>query len=211
MISPSSAQLEKGERLKKEGKNYQFYGVLLIIIGFILVYYYVIYLDFNSYNYSGDEWDFFLTGPLISILTGVIFIFHGTYKAIVGKRLLRDIFIPSDFSGMNGHEFNDYIVKIYIAMDYICRNLPGSGDRGADFLAEKDGVRYVVQTKRWKNKVGSPTIQKLVGSKAWYKADKAICVTNSEYTKPARQWEARGVELIDGRRLDEMIIALHNR
>ena len=44
--------------------------------------------------------------------------------------------------------------------------LPMSGDRGADFLAEKDGVRYDVQTKLWKNKVGDPTIQKLVGAKA---------------------------------------------
>ena len=96
-------------------------------------------------------------------------------------------------------------------MDYICENLPKTGDRGADFLAEKNGVHYVVQTKRWKNKVGDPTIQKLVGAKAWYSADKAICVTNSDYTKPARQWENRGVELINGRKLDEIIIDLQGR
>jgi len=166
----------------------------------------------NSYYYYVESvTEYYIYFSIIFFIMGLYFTWDGRIKVSAGEKLFEDTIIPSDFSGMNGHEFNDYIVKIYRAMDYTCKNLPKSGDRGADFLAEKDGFSYVIQTKRWKNKISDPTIQKLVGAKSWYGADKAICVTNSDFTKPAKQWETRGVELINGRKLDEMIIKLQNK
>ena len=165
----------------------------------------------NYYYYSESLMDNYIYSSFCFFAVGIYSILRGETRINEGERLFKDIIIPSDFSGMNGNAFNDYIIKLYRAMDYNCKNLPTSGDRGADIFAEKDGVCYVIQTKRWKNKVGSSTIQKIVGAKAWYNADKAICVTNSSFTKPARQWQNRGVELINGRRLDQMIIELQTK
>lgn len=213
VIPPSPAMLKKGEQLKIKGRNYQILGVSFLILCFVALMY------FNKYNthfyffYSESGWEWIWTAffSIIFFFVGVFCIIVGKTEISAGEKMFKDVLIPSDFSGMNGHDFNEYIVKIFTTMDYSCNNLPKSGDRGADFLAEKDGVRYVVQTKRWKNKVSDSTIQKLVGAKSWYGADKAICVTNSDYTKPARQWQNRGVELINGRRLDEIVIELQQK
>ena len=199
MISPSLAQIENGKRLKRKGRLYQIISVILIISACITGYYSL--MIYNAVISSlAQYW------TVISFIGGAKLFLKGRDDVDEGAWLFEDIRIASDFSGMDGHAFNDCIVKIFRAMDYSCENLPMSGDRGADFLAEKDGVRYVVQTKRLKNKVGDSTIQKLVGAKYWYNTDGAICVTNSDYTKPAKQWETRGVELINGKRLDEIII-----
>lgn len=213
VIPPGPAMLEKGKQLKRKGRSYQIIGVFFLILCCVALRYFIKYNTFTYFIYSRSLWELTYSASfsIIFFFVGVFCIILGKTTISAGEKMFEDILIPSDFNGMNGHEFNEYIVKIFRAMDYSCNNLPMSGDRGADFLAEKDGIHYVVQTKRWKTKVGDSTIQKLIGAKSWYNADKAICVTNSDFTKPAKQWRNRGVELINGRKLDEMIVEIQHK
>ena len=74
----------------------------------------------------------------------------------------------------------------------------GSGDRGVDITAERDGLRYLVQCKRYSKSVGPNYVRDLVGALHIQGADRAILVATSSFT-PQSRLEARGqaVELWD--------------
>lgn len=84
----------------------------------------------------------------------------------------------------------------------------GSGDRGVDITAERDGLRFIIQCKRYNKPVGPSYVRDLVGALQIQQADRAILVATSAFTRQS-QLEARGqaVELWDDRillqRIDE--------
>ena len=57
---------------------------------------------------------------------------------------------------------------------------------GADLIVRKRGEKIVVQAKRYEKNVGIAAVQEAVGSVAYYDADRAMVVTNSGFTKSAR-------------------------
>ena len=61
-----------------------------------------------------------------------------------------------------------------------------SHDYGADLIVKKRGEKIVVQAKRYEKNVGIAAVQEAVGSVAYYDADRAMVVTNSNFTKSAR-------------------------
>ena len=63
-----------------------------------------------------------------------------------------------------------------------------SGDGGVDILACKGNIKYAIQCKRYKNKLGNSSIQEVFSGKAYYHCDKAVVMTNSYFTKPAIQY-----------------------
>ncbi len=82
----------------------------------------------------------------------------------------------------------------------------GSGDRGVDITAQRDGLRYIIQCKRYTKPVGPNYVRDLVGALQIQQADRAILVTTSTFTNQSRL-EARGqaLELWDYRILWQRI------
>ena len=73
-----------------------------------------------------------------------------------------------------------------------------SNDYGADLVMKKHGKVTVVQAKRYKNTVGNSAVQEIVAAKAYYKADKCMVVTNSYFSKNAKNLaKSNHVELWD--------------
>jgi restriction system protein len=73
----------------------------------------------------------------------------------------------------------------------------GSGDQGADVIAEKGGIRVVVQCKWYSQPVGNAAVQEAYAAKAHERTDYAFVVTNNAYTKSAKQLAAStGVGLL---------------
>lgn len=63
-------------------------------------------------------------------------------------------------------------------------------------LLKKDGIRTVVQAKRYKGKVGVKAIQEVIGAKGYYNCDRAMVITNSYFTRQAKELaDKNGVEL----------------
>lgn len=58
-------------------------------------------------------------------------------------------------------------------------------DYGADLIMKKWTYTYVVQAKRYDHNIGVFAIQQALAAKAYYKADKAIVVTNRYFTTSA--------------------------
>lgn len=87
----------------------------------------------------------------------------------------------------------------------------GAGDRGADVTAiDPRGWRVVVQCKRYAaaRPVGDPEIQRFLGTAfTEHRADTALFVTTSRFTRPARELaRRRRVVLVDGQRLESWMV-----
>ncbi len=73
-----------------------------------------------------------------------------------------------------------------------------SGDYGVDVIAHKNGCKYAVQCKYYSNSVGVSAIQEVTAGKAFYHCDKALVVTNSSFTQPAKNLaKANNVVLLE--------------
>ena len=86
---------------------------------------------------------------------------------------------------------------MFALLDWETLVTPKSGDQGADLIIEKYGLKFVVQCKFYNNPVGNKAVQEVIAAKGFYDAWGAIVVTNSDYTKSARQLaESHGVILL---------------
>lgn len=104
---------------------------------------------------------------------------------------------------LSGPQFEKWVADLMRRTGFTRVHISGgAGDLGADILAlARSGRRVVVQCKRYQvgRSVGSAEVQKLAGTaRAIHDADIAAIVTNSSFTRPAREVAARlGVGLVD--------------
>jgi len=109
---------------------------------------------------------------------------------------------------MGGIEFEEFLRDLYDALGYVVHKTD-INDQGADLIVMHGGEKIVIQAKRYKNKVNNSAIQQVFTAKAFYECDKAIVITNSEYTKSAREVaEKVGVELWDATSLQSMLSSM---
>lgn len=116
----------------------------------------------------------------------------------VRKWKIMEMDMKNHFAALTPRQFEILIMKLFEAMGYKTHLTSYVKDYGADIIAEKGSERIVVQVKKYtpKQKVGSPDIQRLLGSMIKYKANKAIFITTSDYTKEAQdQAEGTPAEL----------------
>ncbi len=71
-----------------------------------------------------------------------------------------------------------------VALTPLCR------DQGVDVIAEKNGVRVVLQCKLYSNPVGNKAVQEIAAGKLHQQAHCAAVVTNYTYTESAKQLAA---------------------
>lgn len=87
---------------------------------------------------------------------------------------------------LSGRAFEKYLEVQFRRLGYRVKLTEASHDYGADLVLKKWGKKTVVQAKRYEKNVGIAAVQEAVGSIAYYDADQAMVVTNSGFTKSAR-------------------------
>lgn len=88
---------------------------------------------------------------------------------------------------MKGSEFETFVVDLLKCNGFSNVNQTKiSGDFGVDVIGFKDNKKYVFQCKRFKGKLGPKPIQEVYAGKKHYRADEAVVITNSEFTKAAK-------------------------
>ncbi|WP_375408339.1 restriction endonuclease [uncultured Methylobacterium sp.] len=70
------------------------------------------------------------------------------------------------------------------------RPTQASGDQGADIVAERDGLRLVVQCKRYGKPVGNAAVQEVAAAARYWSGDFAAVVSNAGFTPAARKLAA---------------------
>ena len=87
---------------------------------------------------------------------------------------------------MEGHEFEYFCAELLQENGfYEVEVTKGSGDYGIDILAEKDGVTYAIQCKRYSDSVGVKAIQEAYAGRDYYDRMVGAVLTNQYFTTPA--------------------------
>lgn len=101
-------------------------------------------------------------------------------------------------------DFEAYCAARLTAAGWSSRLTPPGGDQGGDVVAEKDGIRLVVQCKLYSSPVGNSAVQEVVGSMAFEDAALGAVVTNASYTRAAKALAQKsGVYLLHVSELDD--------
>ena len=87
-----------------------------------------------------------------------------------------------------------------------------SGDQGVDVTAEKDGIRYAVQCKRYSSSLGNTPVQEVYAGKGMYHAQIGAVITNQSFTAGGRELaESNGVLLWDRDWITDRLAELEKR
>ncbi len=106
---------------------------------------------------------------------------------------------------LTGFEFESAIAGLYEHNGYSVKITKASGDYGVDILAKKSKEILAIQTKRYTGKVGIKAVQEVASGAFYYKATKAIVITNSFFTKQAKKLAHKiDITLINGEQLANM-------
>ncbi len=110
---------------------------------------------------------------------------------------------------MDGRTFEKYMGVVFERLGYRVELTQYVGDYGADLVVRKDGVKTVIQAKRYKQSVGVRAIQEAVAAKGYYGCEAAMVATNSRFTRQAVTLaEANGVALWDRSRLVAALLSV---
>ena len=111
------------------------------------------------------------------------------------------------FEDMDGYEFEYFCADLLEQRGFVEVEVTrGSGDYGIDILAEKDGVTYAVQCKRYTAPVGVKAIQEAYAGRDYYDRMVGAVMTNQYFTAPAVE-AAKKLKILlwDGGYLESMM------
>ena len=143
--------------------------------------------------------------PLVTlylILAIIILVLVVLLIRAVIKRLPHEL--PMD--EMEGHDFEYYCADLLKANGFLeVEVTKGSGDFGADILAEKDGVTYAVQCKCYDKPIGVKAVQEVYAGRDYYDRMVGVVMTNQYFTQPAVELAKKlNIMLWDRGYLDDM-------
>jgi restriction system protein len=114
----------------------------------------------------------------------------------------------AQLASLSPESFEEFVAELFEGLGYEVECVGGSGDEGADLrLRRSDGQRGVVQCKYHKSGVvGSPALQKFLGTIHHTSSHKGFFVTTSTFSLAAEKFAAlHPIELVDGPRLVELV------
>ena len=86
---------------------------------------------------------------------------------------------PLPMDEMEGHDFEYYCADLLKANGFTEAVVTkGSGDFGADILAEKDGITYAVQCKCYDKPIGVKAVQEVYAGRDYYGKMVGVVRTN---------------------------------
>lgn len=88
---------------------------------------------------------------------------------------------------MDGIEFEKYVADLLKRNGFHGVRLTEQYDYGVDIIAEKDGIRWGIQAKRYSGPVGADAVRQVVAGLRLYGCDKAMVVTNSTFSTFAKK------------------------
>jgi restriction system protein len=103
--------------------------------------------------------------------------------------------------------FEEFVAEVFEALGYDVELVGGTGDEGADLRVRRDGLLGIVQCKyHSRGVVGSPELQKFLGTVHHTRSHKGFFVTTRTFSLAAEKFVAEHpIELIDGPRLVELV------
>jgi restriction system protein len=103
--------------------------------------------------------------------------------------------------------FEEFVAELFEALGYEVDRMGGTGDEGVDLRLRKKNLLAIVQCKyHSRGVVGSPEIQKFLGTIHHTHSHKGFFVTTRTFSLAAEKFAAENpIELVDGPRLVELV------
>lgn len=113
----------------------------------------------------------------------------------------------AQLGSLSPEEFEEFVAELFEALGFDVDRVGGTGDEGADLRVEREELRGVVQCKyQTQGVIGSPVLQKFLGTIHHTRSHKGFFVTTRTFTLAAERFVAEHpIELIDGPRLVELV------
>lgn len=103
-----------------------------------------------------------------------------------------------DIDTMDGITFEHYVAQLLGDCGYVNVALTEQYDYGVDIIAEKDGIRWGIQVKRYSGLVKAEAVRQVVTALPLYGCDQAMVITNSMFSRVAQHLaEGNNCVLID--------------
>lgn len=116
----------------------------------------------------------------------------------------------NEIDQMDGIEFEKYLGHLLKAHGYTVKVTKAIGDFGADLIITNNGIKTIVQAKRYTKNVGIKAVQEAQAAIAYYSAHDAWVITNSDYTEAAYQLaKSNNVRLINREALIQLSLAMN--
>lgn len=113
-----------------------------------------------------------------------------------------------ELASLRPDTFEEFVAEVFEALGYEVDRVGGTGDEGVDLRVRKKNLLAVVQCKysQGKSVIGSPELQKFLGSIHHTNSHKGFFVTTRTFSLAAERFVAdHPIELIDGPRLVELV------
>lgn len=180
-------------RRRQRQQDIQFAPIVILLI---------VALGFGVY--SSQESLVFIAISALS-LVGIIGLSSYLFDRARKERLRRSGIVQIDL--MSGIEFERYLQVLLLKSGF--RNVQKPAiDLGVDLVAVKDGVKWAIQAKRYKGKVGLDAVRQVAAAMGHYGCAKAMVITNSYFTPNAKTIAAStGCYLLDRDELVKLILA----
>ena len=137
---------------------------------------------FLSTNFlsSLDDYHLLIAREIVPSLSG--YVEEATASKIAAEpphQEFRDDMSPTDYENYCAEELRGGGWQARVTM--------ANRDQGVDVVAEKAGIRVVVQCKLYKSPVGNKAVQEISAARMHERADYAVVVTNNSFTSSANE------------------------
>lgn len=108
-----------------------------------------------------------------------------TYETQLLRAQVAKALTIHDVDLLTGTQFERLVARLFAKAGYSTQATKQTGDQGIDVIAERNGIQYGIQAKRYSGQVGNAAIQEVVAGLAHYGLDRAVVVTNAKFTQAA--------------------------
>ena len=129
-----------------------------------------------------EQQTFVLAGAALTVAAVMVLVLWAFRRA----RLLRESWRGKALDEMDGRDFEFFCADLLEQIGFLDVEVTkGSGDFGIDILAEKDGVTYAIQCKRYEEPVGVKAVQEAYAGREYYDRMVGAVMSNQYFTEPA--------------------------
>ncbi len=114
-----------------------------------------------------------------------------------------NVFVKTQISSI---EYENIIATKLRKLGFNAHTTKASCDQGVDILADKDGVSFAVQCKKYSHYVGNKAVQEITAGREYYNKNYGVVITNAGFTKAARQLaNANNIILLNDNQIEKLL------
>lgn len=136
---------------------------------------------FGATDTHAGGWLFLIAVAMLAVAVTFLRKIYPVWRRSEAYRALR----LADVDNMSGEQFERYVNELLKAQGYKTKMTPARNDYGVDIVAERGGVSYAVQCKRYGENISRGAVSDAVAGKHYYNCSQSMVVTNRHFRRGA--------------------------